>query len=1785
MINIGFDENTAIDEFILDIRDKKQVIKARYALNDKDKEKNVIMSEHYIELSFELDSYVRFVRSDYIIWEGERYILKEKYKPNQENTSKYKYTLRFDHWTTLLQEATFYYLNQDMEEVEWKLTSNAATFFQLIADNANRYFGFNTFNVGTIEFSEIKFIQFDKTNVWDAATQVADAYKGEWYLSDTTFHLVKKFSFGSEIEFLTDVSIEKMDRSEGENANNLTRIVALGSTRNIPTNYRQPTSGESVDAVFQKRLRIPAEKGNVIDALPNMSPEEAIEGVVIFEDIFPQRIGTMSNVTVSPQTDTNTDTGVVTKWNAFRFKDIGLQFKKEYLLPSVELRIIFQSGNLNGMDFAVKFNPEGLSETNPDAQVFEIVRNETYGRPLPNDTLKPQNGDTYILYGFNIKMVSDIYVPAGEQELYDTAVDWLIDNNKDKSVYECFTMIQHFEDHAMDLEIGQKVKLIHDQFEGGFRSSRIQGYEKYLINKYQATYTIGDNAAYSWAIQVNETIQELQIAGISFQATGGNGVYLITQFDNTPPSDFNAYSAVASNARYLNRQTGGTVQGDTTFQKDIRVQGKAITHTLQNETYSSGLFGSGFKMWLLDGLSYLEVDNIMVRREMLINILTIAKVQAINGGFLNTLANMSCNKVEELANGYKCYFDNDNGNIYNTFKFDDQAQCRTWNGANAKYYWRLVTEIGSDYIVLSKTDKDGSGIPAEKDEIIQFGNRTDPARQAAIYTTSYGVNAPAQYHYSGVNSYDLTGKAKTYFTNGDNRIEGNFIIQSTGKSVPETIDAIQVGGRNLLRDSGISVTSSTYNIKNYTLSSAIQNGEVCTVTIRGKLGADRIRWQLYNSGGSVILTSILPSDEIESGVYRKTFNWTVGGSTNNQLWVYQVPSTGTSSSTITNIKLERGNKGTDWTEAPEDAQARISAAQTTATNAQTAAAAAQTSANAANSLLADIANDNKLDPSEKQTVLLEWNVIQSEYIKNTTQAANFSISSAAYTTAYNSLSSYITPLLSNMNTTSDIVGTTFRSTFKAYYDSRTDLLNTIAAKARDLANTAQSTADNALVEVSQAKASIVVLNNQITSKVEQSDFNTLRGRVSDAESSIVQNANNITTTVTKVDAKSAIYRSLTSSTSDRPPIPYSKNDMWITYDGAIRQSTTTRLSGLFVDSDWVLSTKYIDESAISAIKIGGVNFLSNLKSFWKQGAYVSSTGVYNGGILTHICTVAYTNVKPNTSYGVSFGSTYKVDVIEYAAQYIKGNNFIANTVFTTSPTTTFLMLNISKIAGGNMTPEEISNVKIQLEEGTKITGFSPSNQDIQSGIDTAQSTADTKNRLYYQDLTPTAPVGGFRDGDIWYKVSLVDFDGNINGNSALNKYQLQQRWNGVGWIKINWSASRSWVKQTDDQILSVVEKTGIDGLGAGETLKSLIDQTPTKIELAVSSIRIANRNYLRRKIQQDGWSPNVTGSASFQYTSEYVRMSSATTLGGFRSLSDVLTADLSGSPVVLSFSMRANWNVSATISQGGVSQNVALIQDQWQRVNMRISSFNPSAAILILNVATQVWHDMKDFQITLGTTISDYSLSPEDVQSSIDSKTTSAEVASSLSIQSNKISLFSTTIELKGTTIADAIKAESLDVGNGNFHVGTDGIISAKGATLSGLFESNSTNNKIKIDPTRRAIVFEDSNGLENTYWGFESPQDGYSRIRFERSAFGGSDVITADFDTLGVILSTSTHQCILSQKSLELKKKDGTTQFIIDLTTVDGKLRIIKKNLPSSPLGLEAGREWRDENGFSRIV
>jgi len=96
--------------------------------------------------------------------------------------------------------------------------------------------------------------------------------------------------------------------------------------------------------------------------------------------------------------------------------------------------------------------------------------------------------------------------------------------------------------------------------------------------------------------------------------------------------------------------------------------------------------------------------------------------------------------------------------------------------------------------------------------------------------------------------------------------------------------------------------------------------------------------------------------------------------------------------------------------------------------------------------LADIASDSKLTPAEKKITKKELDGIVAEKSGINSQASELGITDEnnTYDNAYNALNTYITPLLSSLTTTSNIVGSTFRSTFSTFYSARQALLNKIS---------------------------------------------------------------------------------------------------------------------------------------------------------------------------------------------------------------------------------------------------------------------------------------------------------------------------------------------------------------------------------------------------------------------------------------------------------------------------------------------------------------------------------------------------------------------------------------------------------------------------------------------------------------------------------------------------------------------------------------------------------------------
>ena len=573
----------------VDIKDISGSIRFSTIVNEGSKRKFLLMKEDYVTVKFNLDEPIFFKLGDYI---DDGYLgvfeICDIQKPAYDAiTASYDYELRLDAYYWKWKNKIFKYTPETAgQEASWNLTAPLDVQVGIVLRNLKAlgytYKGQDfVFSIDSTVENKAQLMSYDNINILDACFEMAKKWDCECWVTENIIHF-GRCEFGDPVNWEIGVNVEEMTRTDSQSAY-ATRIYAFGSTRNIPSNYRPVDESVVVNGVVQRRLMLPAGTP-YIDAYPNMVTEEAIEQVIVFDDIYPRRTGTMSDIAIHKYTDKieNAD-GTITeeKWDAYRFKDTGITFSKAYVLAGEELKITFHSGKLNGMMFGVIFNPDGEPEKlsdgswNPAAQVWEIVRNEDYGRKLPGDVLIPANGDTYVLTGWDSTKITQLgLVSAAEVELKTETEKYVAKSKMDPSTYNCKMMSgdAYGEDGVHNLySAGQKVKLINKAYFEDGRQSRVIGFEHNLDYPFDSPiFTVGETTAYSRIGELEEKLDSLTLKGQTYNG-GGSGVYIIGTNDSTPPSNRNVFSASKSLATHLRKDMPDTAKETVTFSKGLIV--------------------------------------------------------------------------------------------------------------------------------------------------------------------------------------------------------------------------------------------------------------------------------------------------------------------------------------------------------------------------------------------------------------------------------------------------------------------------------------------------------------------------------------------------------------------------------------------------------------------------------------------------------------------------------------------------------------------------------------------------------------------------------------------------------------------------------------------------------------------------------------------------------------------------------------------------------------------------------------------------------------------------------------------------------------------------------------------------------------------------------------------------------------------------------------------------------------------------------------------------------------
>lgn len=293
----------------------------------------------------------------------------------------------------------------------------------------------------------------------------------------------------------------------------------------------------------------------------------------------------------------------------------------------------------------------------------------------------------------------------------------------------------------------------------------------------------------------------------------------------------------------LSRVKDDTAQGMITFLRGLKV-GSFVTGS------TGGIFYAD-----TDGKSHAELDYLTVRMKAMFYALEIIKTGVIGGRQMITPGGaIECIKIEDrndildeegnktgenVWDYWRCYFYQDDGTeaLDNRFRAGDMALAQDFNikegvyeNVSNHYLWRLVVNVGTNYIDISKTDADAaSDAPRVGDTICQLGNKTfvdangvthveDKTRQNAIIFSAVDTFSPSMTLYAGINSYSYLNKE--YVSYGVDKttnlaymnVYGNSYIGARDKSSYmkfDTVTGVEIKGK-LVTKSGKDVEE-TFN--------------------------------------------------------------------------------------------------------------------------------------------------------------------------------------------------------------------------------------------------------------------------------------------------------------------------------------------------------------------------------------------------------------------------------------------------------------------------------------------------------------------------------------------------------------------------------------------------------------------------------------------------------------------------------------------------------------------------------------------------------------------------------------------------------------------------------------------------------------------------------------------------------------------------------------------------------------------------------------------------------------
>lgn len=349
-----------------------------------------------VELRYSLVDHVELPTGAYIEYQGERYTLWYPSDFKKEGTRVFDYTVTFGGNEEILKKYKYKLLSDKPYKLKFVMTATPGMFMELLVDNLNLYD--SGWTVGTVIEAPEKLLSFNHEKCWAVLGRLAEEFDTEFEIVGKTINLRKveyykdaplKLSYGKGNGFLPGVG----RANQGGNLP-VEILYVQGGERNIDYSvYGSQTLllPKSQELEYQGR-RYKTDKDGMYVTRADRPLSSYNEDSYDASDIYPSRVGTVSETDTEPGEDT--DGNDVTFYNFYDSSvPANLNFE-DCLIAGQTMTVIFQTGRLAGREFDVKYIHDGRK--------FEIVPAEQDGMDLPNSSLYPEVGDKYAVFNISL---------------------------------------------------------------------------------------------------------------------------------------------------------------------------------------------------------------------------------------------------------------------------------------------------------------------------------------------------------------------------------------------------------------------------------------------------------------------------------------------------------------------------------------------------------------------------------------------------------------------------------------------------------------------------------------------------------------------------------------------------------------------------------------------------------------------------------------------------------------------------------------------------------------------------------------------------------------------------------------------------------------------------------------------------------------------------------------------------------------------------------------------------------------------------------------------------------------------------------------------------------------------------------------------------------------------------------------------------------------------------------------------------------------------------------------